>query len=261
MVDVGPAGRGRASVHTHRTVAAAGRRAPPTKAQAVPIRTGIPVPREFRIEVSGSTLWAMSRSIVSMRTPLAALAVLVLAIAVALPVLAAPPDAKPGPEASKPAKVPKAERSPEVQVTVRGLVSSTRQADGTTDVTVASGGKTLHLRVGPKWYVAATNPLTSFVGKTVTIVGEQDGDTIEVDTVDGVAVRGPGKPPWAGGWKKFGNGHPGWSQAKAHREKAKDARKAARAAARAACLAAGTCAPDEPDESEAPERSEAPATP
>lgn len=200
----------------------------------------------------------MNRPLASIRTPLAALAVLVLAIAVALPALAAPPDAKPGPEASKPAKVPKADRSPEVTVTVKGLVSSTKRADGTTDITIAADGKTLHLRVGPPWYVAATSPLTPFVGKTVTIVGEQDGDTIDVDTIDGVGVLGPGKPPWAGGWKKFGAGHPGWSQAKVDRQKAKDARKAAREAARAACQAAGTCAADEPDESEAPEGSEAP---
>jgi hypothetical protein len=203
----------------------------------------------------------MSRSFASSRTPLAALAVLVLAIAIALPALAASPGTSPGPEASKPAKVPKVDRSPEAQVTIRGLVSSTKRADGTTDVTVASDGKTLHLRVGPPWYVAATNLLTQFVGKTVTIVGEQEGDTIDVDTIDGVAVRGPGKPPWAGGWKKFGSGHPGWSQAKADRQKAKDARKAAREAARAACIAAGTCTADEPDESEAPKGSEAPATP
>jgi hypothetical protein len=203
----------------------------------------------------------MSRSIALIRTPLAALAVLILAIAIALPALAASPGPSPGPEASKPAKVPKAERSPEVPVTVRGLVSSTKRADGTTDITIAADGKTLHLRIGPPWYVAATNPLTPFVGKTVTVVGDQDGDTIDVETIDGVAVRGPGRPPWAGGWKTFGAGHPGWSQAKADREKAKEARKAAREAARAACRAAGTCAADEPDESEAPDESGVPSKP
>ena len=254
MVDVGPAGR---------AGQACARIVPSRRLDggAVRIRTGIAVSRESPVEASGSTLRAMNRLFASSRTPLAALAVLVLAIAVALPALAASPGASPGPEASKPAKVPKADRSPEVPVTVRGLVSSTKGADGTTDITVASGGRTLHLRVGPPWYAAGSNLLTPFVGKTVTIVGDQEGDTIDVETIDGVAVRAPGKPPWAGGWKKFGAGHPGWSQAKADREKAKDARKAARSAARAACLAAGTCAADEPDESEAPHESKAPASP
>jgi hypothetical protein len=195
----------------------------------------------------------VSRAISAYRLPLAGLVVLLLAVALVLPALAASPGAS-----ARPSKEPKAELSPEPTVTVHGLVSATKGADGTTDTTIASGGTTLHLRVGPPWFVAATNPLAPFVGKTVTIVGEQDGDTLEVDTVDGVAIRGAGKPPWAGGWKAVGSAHPGWSQAKADREKAKTERKQARDAARAACLAGGTCHPDEPDESEAPEASEAP---
>lgn len=201
----------------------------------------------------------MSRLSTAFRAPLAVLAVLIIAIAIALPALAASPGAgSAAPNASKAPKEPKADRSPEVSVTVRGLVSSTKRADGTTDITVAADGKTLHLHIGPPWYAPAKDPLAAFVGKTVTIVGEQDGDTIDVETVDGVAVRAPGKPPWAGGWKAAGAAQPGWSQAKADREKAKAERKAAREAARAACLAAGTCANDGPDESEAPEASEAP---
>ena len=193
----------------------------------------------------------VNRAISAYRLPLAGLVVLLLAVAMVLPALAASPGAS-----TKPSKEPKAERSPEPTVTVHGPVSATKRADGTTDTTIASGGTTLHLRIGPPWFVAATDPLAPFVGKTVTIVGEQDGDTIDVDTVDGVAIRGPGKPPWAGGWKAVGSTHPGWSQAKADREKAKLERKKARDAARAACLAAGTCHPDEPDGSEAPEPSE-----
>jgi hypothetical protein len=202
----------------------------------------------------------MSRLPTSVRAPLAVLAVLVLAVAIALPALAASPSASPGAgpagpnptKAPKEPKEPKAERSPEVSVTVHGLVSSSKGADGTTDTTIASAGKTLHLHVGPPWYVAAKDPLAAFVGKTVTVVGEQEGDAIDVETVDGVAVRAPGKPPWAGGWKTVGSAHPGWSQAKADREKARAERKAAREAARAACQAAGTCVDDEPDASGAP---------
>jgi hypothetical protein len=35
------------------------------------------------------------------------------------------------------------------------------------------------------------------------------------------AVREAGKPPWAGGWRRVGERHPGWSQEKADRMKAK----------------------------------------
>ncbi len=47
------------------------------------------------------------------------------------------------------------------------------------------------------------------------------GTEVDVQTVDGTAIRAPGKPPWAGGWKVQGEKHPGWSQAKADKFKAK----------------------------------------
>ncbi len=51
------------------------------------------------------------------------------------------------------------------------------------------------------------------------MVGEQEqGSTaVDVQTVDGKVIREPGKPPWAGGWKRVGKDHPGWSQEKADR--------------------------------------------
>jgi hypothetical protein len=57
----------------------------------------------------------------------------------------------------------------------------------------------------------------------VTIVGEQRAGSDEVDvvSVDGKALREPGRPPWAGGWKQVGKIHPGWSQEKADRWAAK----------------------------------------
>jgi hypothetical protein len=69
-----------------------------------------------------------------------------------------------------------------------------------------------------------------------------------------VALREPGKPPWAGGWKVVGEKHPGWSQEKADRFKAKFGD----------CFPPGQCkdkpdkgagdgADDGADESEAPE--------
>jgi hypothetical protein len=179
----------------------------------------------------------------------AVLAVAVLAIAVALPVLAASPSPGVAPAASprspeaeetKEPKEPKGSHAPEVQVTVRGLVKSTTDAKGRPDFTIDANGKTLKLEAGPKWFFGTKHPLLPFVGKTVTIVGEQSGDEIDVVSVDGTALRAPGRPPWAGGWKINGKIHPGWSQEKADRQAAKQkAKAAAKAAADSACVASG----------------------
>jgi hypothetical protein len=168
----------------------------------------------------------------------AILAVAILAIAVALPVLAASPSPS-APAASGHGPQPKEAKeseAPEVQVTIRGLVKSTPDDKGRPDFTLDANGKTLKLETGPKWFQGTSKALLPFVGKTVTIVGEQEGDEIDVLSVDGTAIRAPGKPPWAGGWKVVGKDHPGWSQAKADRWAAKQQ---ARAAAQAACVAAG----------------------
>jgi hypothetical protein len=188
--------------------------------------------------------------LISLRHPAASLAVAVLAIAVALPVLAASPSPSGGPAASgqapepKPSKGPKASKAPEVQVTIRGEVGSTTDAKGRLEFTLLAGGKTLRLSAGPSWFFGAKNPLLPFVGKTVTIVGEQRGDEIDVVSVDGTALRAPGKPPWAGGWKVVGKIHPGWSQEKADRQ-------AAKAKARADCFPPGLCK-DKPNKSAEP---------
>jgi hypothetical protein len=169
----------------------------------------------------------------------AVLAVAVLAIAVALPVLAASPSPSAAPAASgrgPEPRGPKGSEAPEVQVTIRGLVKSAPVDKGRPDFTLEANGKTLKLETGPKWFKGTANALLPFVGKTVTIVGEQNGDEIDVLSVDGTAIRAPGKPPWAGGWKVVGKDHPGWSQAKADRWAAKQQGKAAD---RAACVAAG----------------------
>ena len=39
---------------------------------------------------------------------------------------------------------------------------------------------------------------------------EQGSTELDVDTVDGKAIRAPGKPPWAGGPWAVGPTHPGW---------------------------------------------------
>lgn len=166
---------------------------------------------------------------------LAVLAVLVALVA--LPALAADPSGAPTasaapaaasaePEESKapkPSKGPKAEKAPEVAVTVTGTVGTRTDAEGETEYTITADGQTLTLDAGPSWFFKDKHPLKPFVGKRVTIVGEQRvGETeLDVETVDGTRLREPGKPPWAGGWKQVGEGHPGWTQEKWDRWQAK----------------------------------------
>jgi hypothetical protein len=78
----------------------------------------------------------------------------------------------------------------------------------------------------------------------VTIVGTKaaDSNNVDVVSVDGTALREPGKPPWAGGWKRVGSIHPGWSQEKADRFKAKFGD----------CFPPGLCKQNKPEASPAP---------
>ena len=175
----------------------------------------------------------------------------IVVVALALPALAADPSADPSAAASvapvaappkaspsasteateddaggKPDKANKgnkAGKTPEVAITLRGAVAMTTNAGGFPSFTMASGGKTYQLEAGPPWFWGANNPLAKFAGKTVTITGETSAGSTEVDVqaVDGTAIRAPGKPPWSGGWKAVGSKHPGWSQEKADRFKAK----------------------------------------
>jgi hypothetical protein len=172
--------------------------------------------------------------------PLALLAFALIVI-VAIPVLAASPSPSPtsstsprvaasaAPERAKPSKVPgaqrenKKEKTPEVDVTLKGVVGTRVTADGGTEYTLTVGSTVLTLEAGPAWFYGDKHPLKRFVGKTVTVVGEQaKGATeVEVRSVDGTTIREPGKPPWAGGWKRVGKIHPGWSQEKWDRWQAK----------------------------------------
>ena len=162
--------------------------------------------------------------------PLALLAI-ALIILVAIPVLAASPSPSPSspqvaasaaPEHAKPSKAPKAERAAkpegarEVDVTLKGVVGTRTSADGETEYTLTVGANVLTLDAGPSWFYKDKHPLKPFVGKTVSVVGAQaQGSTeIEVRSVDGTTIREPGRPPWAGGWKRVGKDHPGWSQEK-----------------------------------------------
>jgi hypothetical protein len=155
------------------------------------------------------------------RRPIVLVVVLaILAIVVALPAFAAESPQPDSPGNSGKAKKEKVAKDP---VTLSGTLSSSTDADGRKTYTIQSGGTTYTLEAGPAWFLGDNNPLEQHVGDSVTIVGEKAADSTEVDveTVNGTALREGGKPPWAGGWKRVGEGHPGWSQEKADRFKAK----------------------------------------
>ncbi len=115
---------------------------------------------------------------------------------------------------AKPSKAPKAEKvkTPEIAATVTGTVKQETDAKGRPTFTVTAGGTTWSLEAGPSWYWGDRNPLKASVGKSVTIVGtHESGSTdLDVETVNGTAIRAAGKPPWAGGPWVVGPTHPGW---------------------------------------------------
>jgi hypothetical protein len=163
-----------------------------------------------------------------------ALALFAVALLVAIPALAADPSPSPGTSqaSEKPGKGPKQakDKTPKAAVTLTGTVQTRSAADGEVEYTLTSGSTTYTLDAGPAWYWKDDHPLRASVGKRVTIAGEQaQGSTsVDVQAVDGTALREAGKPPWAGGWKRVGQDHPGWSQEKADRWAAKAAEKRAR---------------------------------
>src|SRR5919106_4421377 len=152
------------------------------------------------------------------RPLLIVLALAGLAVLVALPALGASPSPVPG-NSENAAK----DKGPKAPVTLTGTVGTATNQEGATTYTLQSGGTTYTLEAGPPWFFGDNHPLKAFVGQSVTIVGEKaaDGTEVDVESVDGTALREPGKPPWAGGWKVVGKSHPGWSQEKADRFKTK----------------------------------------
>src|SRR6186997_3487099 len=125
-----------------------------------------------------------------MRRPqLALLATALLAVLVAVPVLAAKPSAPPGQQKDK---------TPKAEVTLTGTIEAAANADGETVYTLTDGGTTYTLEAGPRWFFGNDYPLQPYVGKSVTIVGEKAEGSNEVDviSIDGTALRAPGKPPW-----------------------------------------------------------------
>ena len=150
----------------------------------------------------------------------------IVVLVVAIPVLAADPSTPPG--QSKPDKSPnpgqqkKAEKqadkaakeakTPEIAVTVTGTVQQGTDGKGRPTFTITAAGKTWELSAGPPWYWGDKNPLKAFVGKSVTVAGSthEGSAELDVETVDGTAIRAAGKPPWAGGPWVVGPTHPGW---------------------------------------------------
>jgi hypothetical protein len=179
------------------------------------------------------------------RPPALLLVPLIVALVAAVPVLAAKPSQAPGQKDKD-----KGDKTP---ITLTGTIEVATDADGRDAYTLKSGGKTYTLEAGPAWFFGDKHPLKPYVGKSVTVVGEvAEGSTdVDVESVDGKALRAGGKPPWSGGWRRVGSIHPGWSQDKADRFKSKFGD----------CFPPGQCK-DKPargaDESGEPEASEAP---
>ena len=145
------------------------------------------------------------------------LVVLALSALIVAPVLAAGggKGSAPGQNKDKVAKAP---------ITLNGTIDAATDSGGHKTYTLTDGGKTYKLEAGPKWFFdEGAYPLDKFVGQAVTVEGEiaEGSDEVDVISVNGTALRALGKPPWAGGWKAVGERHPGWSQEKADRMKAK----------------------------------------
>ena len=140
----------------------------------------------------------------------------VVALAVAIPALGADPSPSGGPpgqtKPDKAAKPAKADKGPEMTVTVTGVVRQGTDGKGRPSFSLAASGTTWELSAGPAWFLGDQNPLEASVGKSVTITGTRhEGETeLAVETVDGKAIRPAGKPAWAGGPLVVGDGHPGW---------------------------------------------------
>ncbi len=129
-------------------------------------------------------------------------------LAFAVPVIAADASPEPGP----PGRENKPPKGPEVAVTVRGEVTASTDEKGRPAYTLTASGTTWELSAGPKWFWGTSSPLAAHAGTSVTVVGtHREGSTdLDVDTIDGAAIREAGRPAWAGGPSWVGQKHPGW---------------------------------------------------
>jgi hypothetical protein len=148
----------------------------------------------------------------------------------------------------------------ESAITLTGTILLAADANGRPAYTLTSGRTTYTLRAGPRKLTGAGSPLNQYVGQSVTITGKlaQGSNEVNVVSINGTALRGHGRPPWAGGWRAAGPAHPGWSQDKAARMHAKFGDCFPPGQCKDKPGQAGSDESNEPDESEAPEASEAP---
>ena len=168
--------------------------------------------------------------VVSRRLQILALVGVFAALVIAIPVMGADPSPSASPPGqAKPDKAAKTGKGPEVAITVQGTVAQTTDSKGRPTFTLSADGKTWDLSAGPAWFWGDKNPLKAYVGKSVAVAGSYraDGTELDVDTIDGIALRADGKPPWAGGPKVVGETHPGWKAWMADGKRDKSAGKGA----------------------------------
>jgi hypothetical protein len=146
-------------------------------------------------------------------TPTRRLAIFLVGSLVAVALVAIPILAQ---RASPPAGKGQKAHAPEHAITVRGTVQETTNADGVIAYTLVASGTTYSLSDGPAWWWGAKDPLASYVGRTVDVIGEiaEGSKQIDVQSIGGRALRAPGRPPWAGGPKVVGEKHPGSKSSK-----------------------------------------------
>ncbi len=140
---------------------------------------------------------------------------LVALLAVAVPAVAADPSFEPPGQQNKPEKSAnpnKADKGPEIAKSLNGTVEQGTDDRGRPTFTLTVGGVAWELSAGPKWFHGDDSPLKAWVGQSVEVTGtHHEGETeLDVETVDGQAIRAAGKPPWAGGPRAVGERHPGW---------------------------------------------------
>jgi len=127
-------------------------------------------------------------------------------------------------------------------ITLTGTVQLAADAHGRPIYTLTSGLTTYTLKAGPRKLTGLGSPLNQYVGQSVTITGKvaKGSNEVSVVSVNGAVLRGHGKPAWAGGRMRARFGEcfpPGQCKDRSAQE--------------------GSDESGEPDESEAPEASEA----
>ena len=198
--------------------------------EAEPIGPAIQIADVARLRLQGGTSRLNLMNRLPRRFGLLAVAV-IAALAIAIPVIAADPSPASSPpgqtkpdvsekpdestssdQADKAAKAGKPAKVPEIAVTVDGTVHQATGDKGRPTFTITAGGKVWELSDGPPWYWGDNDPLKAYVGKSVKVAGSTaEGSTeLEVESVNGTAIRAAGKPPWAGGPWVVGPTHPGW---------------------------------------------------